>query len=66
MIPPLAQLTISAFSFIKSNSGADIRCLVSGVRGTWIVITSEFFNSVFKSTTSTPNSDAASGVMYGS
>ena len=54
MIPPRAQFAINAVSFIISNSFVEIKCLVSGVRGTWIVMKSAFLSTVSKSVNSTP------------
>ena len=67
MIPPRAQLKISAVSFISLNCSVEIECSVSGVSGTWIVITSALVNtSSMFSYNSTPMFLATSGGKYGS
>ena len=43
-----------------------MKCLVSAVRGTWMVITSEFLSRVSKSTTLTPSFEAVDSVISGS
>ena len=43
--PPRAALKMRAVSFMILNSSVEIECLVSSVKGTWIVMMSALFNT---------------------
>jgi hypothetical protein len=65
-MPPRAQLTIRTPSFICAMVAAQMRFFVSGVRGVWIVMKSDWRYRSGNSTSSTPRDWAASALLKGS